>query len=39
MFEETLKAEFINLTNNRYELVRNYPMPGIQVRFSVLITI
>ena len=39
LFEETLKVEFINLTNNRYELVRNYPMPGIQVRGSVIITL
>ena len=39
LFEETLKIEFINLTDNRYELVRNYPMPGIQVRGSVTITL
>ena len=35
LLEETFKAEFINLTNNRYELVRNYPMPGFQMRISV----
>lgn len=39
LFEETLKIEFINLTDNRYELVRNYPMPGIQMRGSVTITL
>ena len=39
LFEETLKIEFINLTDNRYELVRNYPMPVIQVRGSVTITL
>ena len=26
--ELTLRAECINLTDSRYELVRNYPMPG-----------
>lgn len=33
-FELTLKAECINLTDSRYELVRNYPMPGRQLRFT-----
>ena len=32
-----LKAECINLTDSRYELVRNYPMPGRQVRLSISI--
>ena len=32
-----LKAECINLTDSRYELVRNYPMPGRQFRFSISI--
>ena len=39
LFDITLKAEIINLTDNRYELVRNYPMPGIQGRSSVTITL
>ena len=39
LLEVTLKAEIINLTDNRYELVRNYPMPGIQARSSVTITL
>lgn len=30
-----LKAECINLTDSRYELVRNYPMPGRQMRLTV----
>ena len=33
-FELSLKAECINLTDSRYELVRNYPMPGRQFRIS-----
>ena len=33
-FELSLKAECINLTDSRYELVRNYPMPGRQFRLS-----
>ena len=33
-FELSLKAECINLTDCRYELVRNYPMPGRQLRFT-----
>ena len=33
----SLKAECINLTDNRYELVRNYPMPGRQFRISAAI--
>lgn len=32
-FDISLKAECINLTDCRYELVRNYPMPGRQLRF------
>ena len=35
--ELSLKAECINLTDSRYELVRNYPMPGRQVRISATI--
>ena len=34
-FDISLKAEAINLTDSRYELVRNYPMPGRQLRFTV----
>ncbi len=30
----SLKAECVNLTDSRYELVRNYPMPGRQFRFT-----
>lgn len=33
----TVKAEIINLTDCRYELVRNYPMPGRQIRTSLTI--
>lgn len=33
--ELALKAECINLTDSRYELVRNYPMPGRQFRITV----
>lgn len=33
----SLKAECINITDSRYELVRNYPMPGRQFRVSVTI--
>lgn len=33
----SLKAECINLTDSRYELVRNYPMPGRQFRISATI--
>ena len=33
-FDISLKAECINLTDSRYELVRNYPMPGRQLRFT-----
>ena len=33
-FDISLKAECINLTDSRYELVRNYPMPGRQVRLT-----
>ena len=33
-FDLSLKAECINLTDSRYELVRNYPMPGRQFRLS-----
>lgn len=33
--ELALKAECINLTDSRYELVRNYPMPGRQFRFTL----
>ena len=35
--ELVLKAECINLTDSRYELVRNYPMPGRQFRITVSI--
>jgi len=30
----TVKAECINLTDHRYELVANYPMPGRQFRLT-----
>ena len=33
--ELVLRAECINLTDSRYELVRNYPMPGRQFRFTI----
>ena len=33
-FDISLKAECINLTDCRYELVRNYPLPGRQLRFT-----
>ena len=33
----TLKAECINLTDKRYELVRNYPMPGRQLRLTATV--
>ena len=33
----TLKAECINLTDYRYELVTNYPMPGRQLRLTATI--
>ena len=36
-FDLSLKAECINLTDSRYELVRNYPMPGRQVRLTATI--
>ena len=36
-FDISLKAECINLTDARYELVRNYPMPGRQFRISATI--
>lgn len=36
-FTLTLKAECINLTDSRYELVRNYPMPGRQFRVQATI--
>ena len=36
-FGLTLKAECINLTNSRYELVRNFPMPGRQFRITAQI--
>lgn len=36
-FDISLKAECINLTDSRYELVRNYPMPGRQVRLAATI--
>lgn len=29
-----LKAECMNLTDSRYEVVRNYPMPGRQIRLT-----
>ena len=35
--ELVLKAECINLTDSRYELVRNYPMPGRQFRITISI--
>ena len=31
----TLKAECVNLTDCRYELVRNFPMPGRQFRLTL----
>ena len=31
----SMKLECINLTNSRYELVRNYPMPGRQFRMTI----
>ena len=34
-FRLTIKAECINLTDYRYELVSNYPMPGRQLRLNV----
>ena len=33
----TVKAECINLTDHRYELVANYPMPGRQFRLTVTV--
>ena len=33
----SLRAECINLTDSRYELVRNYPMPGRQFRLTTTI--
>ena len=33
----SLKAECINLTDSRYELVRNFPMPGWQFRITAKI--
>ena len=33
----SLKAECINLTDSRYELVRNFPMPGRQFRLTAKI--
>ena len=35
--ELSLRAECINLTDIRYELVRNYPMPGRQMRLTATI--
>ena len=35
--ELSLRAECINLTDSRYELVRNYPMPGRQFRLTATI--
>lgn len=32
-----VKGEIINLFDNRYEIVRNYPMPGIQYRIGLTI--
>lgn len=32
-----MKVESVNLTDCQYELVKNYPMPGRQLRFSVKI--
>lgn len=32
-----LKAECVNMTDSRYELVRNYPMPGRQLRVTLSI--
>jgi vitamin B12 transporter len=31
------KGEVINLFDNRYEIVRNYPMPGVQYRIGITI--
>ena len=31
----SMKLECINLTDSRYELVRNYPMPGRQFRMTI----
>ena len=31
----TIKAECVNLTDSRYELVRNFPMPGRQFRLTL----
>ena len=36
-YNATLKAECINLTNNQYELVRYFPMPGRQFRITATI--
>lgn len=36
-FKLSLKAECINLTDSRYELVRNYPMPGRQARLTATV--
>ena len=33
----SLRAECINLTDKRYELVRNYPMPGRQFRLAATV--
>ena len=38
-YELSLRAECINLTDSRYELVRNYPMPGRQFRISATIVL
>jgi len=38
-YELSLRAEGINLTDSRYELVRNYPMPGCQFRISATIVL
>ena len=29
-----LQAELLNITNGQYEVIKNYPMPGFQWRFS-----
>lgn len=35
----TVQSECINLTDSRYELVRNYPMPGRQFRLKLKIAL
>ncbi len=34
-----VKGEVINLFDNRYEIVRNYPMPGVQYRIGMTINL